>query len=125
MKILSKEQILNMHENLIDEFGGMHGVRNMNLLDSAINNAFQTFEGNDLYPTVVDKAANLCFSLINNHAFIDGNKRIGILVMLVFLELNGYTIKCSNEMLIDIGTKTASGKLTQNMIKQFLMDHCE
>ena len=56
MKILSKEQILNMHENLIDEFGGMHGVRNMNLLDSAINNAFQTFEGNDLYPTVVDKA---------------------------------------------------------------------
>ena len=125
MIVISKEQILKMHDSLIAEFGGMRGIRNIHLLESAINNAFQTFEGNDLYPTIFDKAANLCFSLINNHAFIDGNKRIGVLVMLVFLELNGYKVNFSNKRLIDIGLKTASGELNQNMIKQWLIDNCE
>jgi death-on-curing protein len=125
MIVISKEQILKMHDGLIAEFGGMRGIRNIHLLESAINNAFQTFEGNDLYPTIFDKAANLCFSLINNHAFIDGNKRIGVLVMLVFLELNGYKVNFSNKRLIDIGLKTASGELNQNMIKQWLIDNCE
>ena len=88
MKILSKEQVLRMQQKLIDEYGGIPGVRDSNLLDSSLHNAFQTFGGSDLYPTIIEKAANLCFSLINNHAFLDGNKRIGVLVMLVFLEIN-------------------------------------
>ena len=76
MIILSKEQILFMHKQLIDETGGLDGVRDEALLDSAINAPFQKFGGDDLFPTVQQKAARLCFGIIKNHAFIDGNKRI-------------------------------------------------
>ena len=89
MIILTKEQIISMHELLIERTGGLNGVKDYGLLESAINNPFQTFMGKELYPTIQRKAANLCYSLINNHAFNDGNKRIGILAMLTFLELNG------------------------------------
>lgn len=77
MIVLSKEQILFMHKQLIDETGGLDGVRDEALLDSAINAPFQKFDGKDLFPTVQQKAARLCFGIIKNHAFIDGNKRIG------------------------------------------------
>jgi death-on-curing protein len=88
MKRLSRQQVLRLHTMLINETGGSDGLRDEGLLDSALNAPFQSFGGDDLYKTVSAKAARLGFSLINNHAFIDGNKRIGILVMLTFLEMN-------------------------------------
>lgn len=77
MRVLSKRQILLLHSALISESGGSDGIRDDGLLDSALNTPFQTFAGQDLYPTVLEKAARLGFGLIRNHPFIDGNKRIG------------------------------------------------
>ena len=86
---LSKPQILLLHEQLIAETGGSSGLRDEGMLDSALNAPFQTFGGEDVYPSLQQKAARLCFGLVKNHPFLDGNKRIGAHVMLVFLALNG------------------------------------
>lgn len=121
MIILTKEQIISMHELLIERTGGLNGVKDYGLLESAINNPFQTFMGKELYPTIQRKAANLCYSLINNHAFNDGNKRIGILAMLTFLELNGIVIACSDDELASLGLNIASGKFTQKDILNWIV----
>ena len=86
---LSKPQILLLHEQLIAETGGSSGLRDEGMLDSALNAPFQTFGGEDVYPSLQQKAARLCFGLAKNHPLVDGNKRIGAHVMLVFLALNG------------------------------------
>ncbi|MCI5530295.1 MAG: Fic family protein, partial [Blautia sp.] len=88
MIILSKEQVLMLHEQLIAATGGINGVRDEGLLDSALANPFQSFGGEELYPSIQAKAAQLCYGLVKNHSMIDGNKRIGAHVMLVFLALN-------------------------------------
>ena len=121
MIILTKEQIISMHELLIERTGGLNGVKDYGLLESAINNPFQTFMGKEMYPTIQRKAANLCYSLINNHAFNDGNKRIGILAMLTFLELNGIVIDCSDDELVNLGLNIASGKFTQKDILNWIV----
>lgn len=87
MKRLTKAQVIKMHNLLIQETGGGEGIRNEGLLDSALNAPFQTFDGEDVYKTIQANAAKLGFFLVNNHPFIDGNKRIGTLAMLVFLEM--------------------------------------
>ena len=86
---LSKPQILLLHEQLVATTGGSSGLRDEGMLDSALNAPFQTFGGEDVYPSLQPKAARLCFGLVKNHPFVDGNKRIGAHVMLVFLALNG------------------------------------
>ncbi len=86
---LSKPQILLLHEQLIAETGGSSGLRDEGMLDSALNAPFQTFGGEGVYPSLQQKPARLCFGLVKNHPFVDGNKRIGAHVMLVFLALNG------------------------------------
>ena len=88
MKVLSREQVLNLHSQLSAATGGTDGVRDYALLDSALQAPFQGFAGVDVYPTVQQKAARLAYGLIKNHAFIDGNKRIGTHVLLIFLLLN-------------------------------------
>lgn len=103
MIILTKEQIISIHSILINQTGGLDGVRDYNLLESALKAPFQTFDGEELYPTIQKKAACICFALIKNHSFIDGNKRIGILAMMTFLKLNGMSIDCSDEELIHLG----------------------
>ena len=90
---LSKPQILLLHEQLIAETGGSSGLRDEGMLDSALNAPFQTFGGEDVYPSLQQKAARLCFGLVKNHPFVDGNKRIGAHVMLVFLALNGIELQ--------------------------------
>ena len=84
---LSKPQILLLHGQLIAETGGSSGLRDEGMLDSALNAPFQTFAEEDVYPSLQQKAARLCFGLVKNHPFVDGNKRIGAHVMLVFLAL--------------------------------------
>ncbi|MGYP005798261315 len=116
MIILTKKQIIDMHKLLIRHTGGLDGIRDDNLLESAVNNPFQTFMGEELYQTIEKKAAALCYGLVNNHAFHDGNKRIGILAMLTFLELNGIIINCSDEEIILLGLRIASGEFKQEDI---------
>ena len=120
---LIKEQIISMHGLLITESGGMDGIRDEGLLESAMNAPFQTFAGEELYPTVQMKAAVLCYGLVSNHAFIDGNKRIGILVMLVFLEINGIDINCKDEELINLGLSIASNTVGVKDIIRWIINH--
>lgn len=108
----SKEKVLLLHDLIAKETGGDAGVRDFGLLESALESAYQTFDGNDLFPTKQEKAAKLGYSLISNHAFVDGNKRIGMYVMLAFLEMNGIHISPSDEDVIQLGLAVASGDAT-------------
>lgn len=112
MKIISKHQVLMLHKNLIEETGGVDGVRDDTLLDSALSAPFQTYEGHDLYPTVLEKGVRLGYGLIKNHAFIDGNKRIGTHTMLAFLDLNRIKISFTQEELSTTILDIASGEKT-------------
>ena len=108
---LSREKVLLLHQLLAEETGGSIGVRDIDLLESAINNAYNTFGGEELYKTKEEKAASLGFSLISNHAFVDGNKRIGVYVMLTFLEAEGIKMDCSNADVVELGLSVASEKM--------------
>ena len=123
MILLSREQILYLHSKLIKATGGIDGIRDEGLLDSALQAPFQAFGEEELYPSVPRKAARLCYGLIQNHAFYDGNKRIGIYVMLVFLELNGMAVDCSDEELIDLGLGVASGEISDEDIVLWILSH--
>ena len=107
MKKLSKKQILMLHTQLIQQTGGSDGVRDYNLLDSALENPFQSFGGEEL---IQAKAARLGYGLIKNHCMIDGNKRIGTHAMLVFLALNGIELKYTQKELYEAILDIAAGK---------------
>lgn len=96
MKYLIAEQVLFIHARLVVEIGGSHGIRDLGLLESAVARPQATFEGNDLYPDIFHKAAALMESLIGNHPFVDGNKRIGISSAVLFLRINGWKLTASN-----------------------------
>ena len=116
-------QVVKLHSSLIAKTGGMDGVRDENLLDSALKAPFQTFGGKDLYPDILDKAAQLCYSLIENHPFFDGNKRIGVHLTLLFLKLNNVDLAYSQQDLIDFGLAVASGKISKDDIKKWFVNH--
>lgn len=105
----NKEKVLLLHQLIAQETGGDAGVRDIDLLESALESAYQTFDGAELFPSKEEKAAKLGYSLISNHAFVDGNKRIGMYVMLAFLEMNGLHITPSDDDVIEIGMAVASG----------------
>mgnify|MGYP000877476071 FL=1 len=119
------EQVVKLHSSLIEQTGGIDGVRDKKLLDSALKVPFQTFEGNNLYPDILDKASQLCYSLIANHPFVDGNKRIGVHLTLLFLKLNTIELDYSQQELIDFGFRVASGKMSKNDIKEWIIEHKE
>lgn len=123
MIILSKEQVLRLHTSLIEATGGSNGIRDEKMLESALNNPFQSFGGEELYPSIQAKAAQLCFGLVKNHAMIDGNKRLGTHVMLVFLALNGYELSYSQKELSDTILLLASGKKDAEDILQWIISH--
>lgn len=123
MIILSKEQIIKLHSHLIAETGGLDGIRDEGLLDSAISAPFQCFDNTELYPSVQQKAARLCCGLVKNHAFIDGNKRIGAHVMLVFLALNGIELNYEQEELISMILGVASGNNGFEDLLKWLLEH--
>ena len=109
MTTYSKEKVLLLHQLMAEATGGDVGVRDEALLESAIENIFATFDGVELYPSKEEKAAQLGFSLISNHAFVDGNKRIGMYLMISFLELNGVKIDATNEEVAKLGLDVAGG----------------
>ena len=116
-------ETLMLHKLIADKTGGSIGVRDIGLLDGALEGAYQTFGGVELYPTVLEKGARLGYSLISNHAFVDGNKRIGMLVMLVFLEVNGVEVKLDNKDVIEIGLGIASGEIGYEELLERLKEH--
>ena len=123
MIILSKEQVLKLHTSLIKTTGGSDGIRDEGMLDMALNNPFQAFGGKELYPSIQAKAARLCFGLVRNHAMLDGNKRLGTHVMLVFLALNGYELSYSQKELSDVILELASGNIGEKEILQWIIEH--
>lgn len=123
MKKLSKKQILMLHTQLIQQTGGSEGVRDYNLLDSALETPFQSFGGDELYPTIQAKAARLGYGVIKNHCMIDGNKRIGTHSMLVFLALNGIELKYMQKELYETILDVAAGKIEYEDLLQWVLDH--
>jgi len=123
MKQLTKQQILMLHRALVAETGGMDGLRDEGLLESAATAPFQRFGGTDPFPSLHQKAARLGFGLIRNHAFLDGNKRTGAHVMLVFLALNGVELAYTQEELSDLIWSAASGQASLEDMVQWLVRH--
>lgn len=101
LQTLSIAEVLLIHSVVIDETGGIHGIRDEGLLQSAVQQIQQTFSGQELYPTIFDKAAALFLGLLKNHPFLDGNKRTATVALGVFLELNGYVLKLDSMDLAD------------------------
>ncbi len=119
----SKEKVLLLHQFIAEETGGDVGIRDIGLLESALENVYATFDGDELYKTKEEKGARLGYSLISNHAFVDGNKRIGVYVMLTFLETNGIEISCANEDIVEIGLGVASGKMSYEQLLEWVRKH--
>lgn len=120
---LTKQQVIMLHQEVIAQSGGSPEIRDEGLLDSALNAPFQTFAGMELYPTIIDKAAHLGYSLIKNHAFVDGNKRIGTHVMLAFLMLNGIDVDYEDEELIQLILGVAAGEISSEQLLAWLQAH--
>lgn len=119
----SKEKVLLLHQIMAEATGGSVGVRDNDLLESALENCFATFDGIELYPTKEEKGARLGYSLISNHAFVDGNKRIGVYIMLSFLEINGIRIEATNEDIIHIGLSVADGSMKYDDLLEWVRKH--
>ena len=123
MRYLSLVEILELHEAIIASTGGARGIRDVGALESAVNQPRLTFNQADLYPDLVSKAAALCFSLVRNHPFIDGNKRTGHAAMETFLILNGSEIDAHVEEQERLILDLAAGKLTREELTFWLNDH--
>lgn len=119
----SKEKVLLLHKLITEETGGDPNIRDIALLDSALESAFQTFDGNELYPSKEEKAACIAYGLISNHAFVDGNKRIGMYVLLTFLEINGIRITPTVDDVVRVGLDVASGKMKYNDILEWIIEN--
>ena len=123
MKRLSLETVITMHSELIAQTGGLDGIRDGNMLDASVNSPFHTFDGQYLYPTLQAMAAHLAFSLIKNHPFLDGNKRIGILSMLVFLEINDLSVICTDDELVSLGLGLAESSINESDLIEWIISH--
>jgi death-on-curing protein len=123
MKRLSGEAVIAMHSELIAQSGGLDGIRDTAMFDASINSPFHTFDGQNLYPTIQAMAAHLAFSLIKNHPFLDGNKRIGILSMLVFLDINSLPVDCTDDELVTHGLGLADSSITESELIEWIISH--
>ena len=123
MRYLTPEQVLFIHARLIAETGGEHGVRDLGLLQSAVSRLQAVFDGNELYSDIYQKAAALLESLINNHPFVDGDKRTGITATAMFLHINDYFLTASNQEVESFVLSVASGKQSVQTIAEWLRLH--
>ena len=123
MRYLSLLEVLELHEAIISSSGGSRGIRDIKALESAINQPRITFDQTDLYPDLISKASALCFSLVMNHPFVDGNKRIGHAAMETFLILNGYEIEAPVDEQVQIFLDLAAGNLTREAFTNWLKGH--
>ncbi len=123
MKRLSKRQILLLHDQLLAQTGGAPGLRDEGLLESALDAPFQGFEDTDAYPSLPQKAARLCYGLVKNHPFVDGNKRIGTHAMLVFLSVNGVELAYTQAELSAVILAVATGEQSYEDLPRWLVEH--
>lgn len=123
MKRLTKKQILYLHEELMQQTGGTAGMRDDALLEAALAAPFQSYGGQFVYPTLVGQAARLGYGLTRNHPFVDGNKRIGVHAMLVFLALNGVELEYTQKELSDLFLGVAAGTISCDMLTQWIIEH--
>ena len=123
MKYLTTDQVVRLHKVLIETSGGSSGIRDEGMLDSAVKLPLQTFDDCELFPSILDKATRLAYSLIKNHPFVDGNKRIATHAMLIFLSLNGMMLSYEDEELIDIILKVASSQANESDLYQWIDKH--
>ncbi len=119
----SQEKVLLLHKLITEETGGDPNIRDIELLNSALESAFQTFDGKELYPTKEEKGARLGYALISNHAFVDGNKRIGMYVLLTFLETNGIKINPSVDDVARVGLAVASGEMKYAELLEWILEN--
>jgi len=119
----SKDKVLLLHRLIAEETGGSIGLRDEALLDSALEAAFAGFGDKEFYPSKEEKGARLGYTLISNHAFVDGNKRIGMYVMLTFLEVNGIHMDCTNEDVYSVGMGVAGGSMTYEDLLAWVKEH--
>ncbi len=120
MRYLSLSEVLDLHDKIISSSGGTPGVRDLDALESALSQAHAVFDGKDLHPDIISKASALCFSLIMNHLFIDGNKRIGHAAMEIFLILNGHELKASTDEQEETILTMAAGNLDRSQFTNWL-----
>ncbi len=120
-----REKVLFLHKLITEETGGDTNLRDIRLLDSALESAFQTFDGNELYPTKEEKGARIGYALISNHAFVDGNKRIGMYVLLTFLETNGIRISPAVDDVARVGLAVAAGEMNYDDLLNWILDNKE
>ena len=123
MTKFSREKVLLLHQIIAQETGGEVGLRDQALLDAALAAAFAGVADREFYPSKEEKAAKLGFDLISNHAFLDGNKRIGMYVMLTFLEANGIGVEADNEEVASVGLAVASGAMKYEALLDWVRTH--
>lgn len=123
MILLTVDEIIMLHDKLLGATGGSPGLRDQGLLESAVFGVNASFEDVERYPTVEEKAARLCYALATNHAFVDGNKRVGVLAMLMTLRLNGVVLQYTQRELINLGLAVASGKAGYEEILIWIKNH--
>ena len=124
MIILTVDEIITIHKKLIEKTGGVSGLRDRSLLESAVLNCYQTFGGEELYPGILRKAARLAFGVCANHPFIDGNKRTAVTSMLIVLRLNNIAVSFSQEELIALGLAIADGSFNYEAVADWIRVHC-
>jgi len=123
MRYLRLREILQLYHRIIEQSGGSMGIRSLSTLESALAQPQMTFGGEDLYPSIIEKAAALAFSLIQNHPFVDGNKRTGHAAMETFLLLNGHEINAPSEEQEKVILQVAAGKLGREEFTAWLRSH--
>ena len=119
------EDVLKIHKLLIDQFGGSHGVRDESSLNSALNRPFATFDGQELYPKPVEKAAAILESVVTNHPFIDGNKRTGYVLARLLLLRHGLDIKASQKEKFKMVIAVASGRWKFEQVRDWMKERCK
>jgi len=123
MILLTASEIIESQEKLINATGGSYGLRDIGLLESAIYSASATFDGEEIYSSIEEKSARLAFAITTNHPFVDGNKRIGVFVMLTTLRLNGISLKYSQSELIKLGLGLADGSVDYEAVLKWINAH--
>ena len=119
----SREKVLLLHHMITAETGGDPNVRDLGLLESALEAVFATFDGQELFPTKEEKGAKLGHSLISNHAFVDGNKRIGMYVLLTFMEINGMPLDPTSEEVARVGLAVADGTMGYQDLLDWIIEN--
>lgn len=123
MRYLSLAEVIELHRRVVDQSGGASGLRDTGRLESAVAQPRISFGGRDLYPSLIEKAGALCFSLVQNHPFVDGNKRLGHAAMEVFLILNGHEIRASVDEQETVIIGVASGQVSRESLVEWLTEH--